>query len=187
MRKHLLAAFLMALDGLIALLFGVEAFVIATVVLGLGCAYAYRAELHSACRAVFGISRLPLPQGGEGGDSHIPLSDAVTRAWEIEEIRRLPEFERLVRDRPQDVLRRLAERIFDGGDPSLSIRGVIGDPPLEQTVETPEKYTFSDDLTEMTHITGDGRRYRELRVRWSDIEASIRQRTEAASSQEEES
>ena len=181
MRKCLLAAFLIALDGLIGFLFGVESFVIATVVLGLACAYVYRAELHSALMAVFRKLRLPLPQGSEGGENHISLSDAVTRAWEIEEIRRLPEFEKLVRDRPQDVLRRLAERIFDGGDPSLSIRGVIGVPPLEQKVETPEEYTFSDDLTEMTHVTGDGRCYRELRVRWSDIERSIRQRTGAQS------
>lgn len=111
------------------------------------------------------------------GDALIPLADAITRAWAIKKMRELPELKTLARDRPQDVFRRLAERIFDGVDPSLSIRGVIGDPPLEQTVGEPERYTFSDDLTEMTHITGDGRRYRELRVRWSDIERSIRQRT----------
>ena len=111
------------------------------------------------------------------GDALISLADAVTKAWAIKKMRELPEFKTLARDRPQDVLRRLAERIFDGGDPSLSIRGVIGNPPLEQTVEAPEEYTFSDDLTEMTHITGDGRCYRELRVRWTDIETSIRQRT----------
>lgn len=110
-------------------------------------------------------------------DGFIPLADAMVRAWKIEEIRRLPEFEKLARERPQDVLRRLAERIFDGGDPSLSILGVVGEPPLEQLIEHPHEYEFVNDLTEIAHITGDGRRYRELRVRWSDIERSIRQRT----------
>ncbi|MDE0173255.1 MAG: hypothetical protein OYH76_22820 [Defluviicoccus sp.] len=45
MRKHLLTAFFTALDGLIAILFGVEAFAAATVMLGLVCAYAYRQEI----------------------------------------------------------------------------------------------------------------------------------------------
>lgn len=109
-------------------------------------------------------------------DGPIPLADAIAKAWEIEEIRRLPEFVTLARDRPQDVLRRLAERIFDGSDPSLSIRGVIGNPPVEQTVERPHEYDLVNGLTEMTHLTGDGRHYRDLRVRWADIERSIRQR-----------
>lgn len=104
------------------------------------------------------------------------MADAIAKAWEIEEIRRLPEFVTLARDRPQDVLRRLAERIFDGSDPSLSIRGVIGNPPVEQTVERPHEYDLVNGLTEMTHLTGDGRHYRDLRVRWADIERSIRQR-----------
>lgn len=111
-------------------------------------------------------------------DGPIPLADAIVKAWEIEEIRRLPEFVTLASDRPQDVLRRLAERIFDGSDPNLSIRGVIGNPPIEQTVEHPHEYDFENDLTEMNHMTGDGRRYRELRIRWSDIERSVRRRLE---------
>ena len=45
MRKHLLTAFFMALDGLIAILFGLEAFAAVTVMLGLACAYAYRQEI----------------------------------------------------------------------------------------------------------------------------------------------
>ena len=108
----------------------------------------------------------------------MPLSDAIAKAWTIKEMRELSEFEALARDRPQDLYRRLAERIFDGGDPTLSIRGVIGDPPLEQTVESLEKYAFSDDLTEMVSLFDEERRYRDLRVQWSDIETSILRRTE---------
>ena len=106
------------------------------------------------------------------------LADAIAKAWTIKEICELPEFEALARDRPQDIYRRVAEHIFDGHDSSLSIRGVIGDPPLEQTVESLEKYTFSDDLTEMVYLFDEKRRYRDLRVQWSDIETSILRRTE---------
>lgn len=65
MRKHLLTAFLAAMDGLIAILFGLEAFIAATVALGLACAYAYRAEIHSAGRAVLDKSKRPPPGVGE--------------------------------------------------------------------------------------------------------------------------
>ena len=107
----------------------------------------------------------------------IPLSDALVRAWDMKEVRELPEFETLVRERPRALYRRLAERIFDGGDPRLSIRGVTGNPPLERTVEPMEEYGFSDDLTEMIHLFDENRRYRDLHVMWPDIEASLRQRT----------
>lgn len=108
----------------------------------------------------------------------IPLADAMVKAWNIEGIRDLPEFQALARERPQDIYRRLAECIFDGRDPSLSIRGVIGEPPLDQIVESPHEYTFANDLVQMTHIADDGRCYRDLRVSWPDVEASIRRRME---------
>lgn len=76
MRKHLLTVFGMAVDGLIAALFGVEAFYIATAALGLVCAYAYRIELQSTYRFVLGKSGPPW--GGKhaalqnpGGGIHI--------------------------------------------------------------------------------------------------------------------
>ena len=109
-------------------------------------------------------------------ESSTLLSDAMLRAWQMKEIRELPEFQTLARERPQDIYRRLAERIFDGRDPSLSIRGVIGEPPLDQIVESPHEYTFANDLVQMTHIADDGRCYRDLRVSWPDVEASIRRR-----------
>ena len=127
----------------------------------------------------------PIHAKSSKSNSPIPLADAITKAWAIKEMRELPEFKTLARDRPQVLYRRLSERIFDGSDSNLSIRGVIGNPPLDQTVESPEQYAFSDDLTEMIHISDDSRRYRELRVLWSDIETSIRQRTESATEGED--
>ena len=109
---------------------------------------------------------------------YIPLADAVVRAWNIEGIRDLPEFQTAPRERPQDIYRRLAESIFDGGDPSLSIRGVIGELPLDQIVESPHEYTFANDLTEMTHVADEGRCYRDLWVSWPDVEATIRRKME---------
>lgn len=107
----------------------------------------------------------------------IPLADAMVRAWNIEGIRDLPEFQTLARERPQDIYRRLAERIFDGGDPNLSIRGSRSRfHPQEEVISEPYMYTVSDDLTAMTSIGDATACYRDLRVRWSDVEASIRVR-----------
>lgn len=111
-------------------------------------------------------------------DGLIPLADAMAKAWRIKEVRQLPEFEKLARERPQDVPRRLAERLFDGRDTSLSIVGVVGDPPIEHTVEHPHECKFSNDLKGMVHIFDDDLHYRDLRVRWPDIRTNIRQRTE---------
>ena len=75
MRKHLLFAFGVAVDGLIAAVFGVEAFAVATVVLGLACAYAYRIELGSACLRVLGKSnQIACGAGNAGGDEFDPAN-----------------------------------------------------------------------------------------------------------------
>ena len=52
MRKYLLPAFGVAVDGLIGAVFGLEAFAAATGVLGLVCLYVFRAEILSARKLV---------------------------------------------------------------------------------------------------------------------------------------
>ena len=100
-----------------------------------------------AFRALLRFFRVGTPRE----ENPILLSDAMLRAWQMKEIRELPEFQTLARERPQDIYRRLAERIFDGRDPSLSIRGVIGEPPLDQIVESPHEYAFANDLARPIH------------------------------------
>ena len=57
MRKHLLAYLGVAVDGLIAALFGVEAFAAATAVLGAACVWSYREELKQGWRQLRGAER----------------------------------------------------------------------------------------------------------------------------------
>ena len=60
MRKLLLMFFGVAVDGLIAAWFGVEAFAAATAVLGAACAWAYRQELLAGWHKVWSTNR-PAP------------------------------------------------------------------------------------------------------------------------------
>ena len=62
----------MALDGLIAILFGVEAFAAATALLGTACAYVYRQELRATCRRVLGQSS---PSSGGNRDAKVDILD----------------------------------------------------------------------------------------------------------------
>ena len=99
MRKHLLLALGVAMDGLIAAALGVEAFAVATAVLGVACAYAYRQELRAACRLVLGQSSLS--PGGNRNAAGAPSDDAeitsdgkevakmMLRARDLDEVERL--------------------------------------------------------------------------------------------------
>ena len=100
MRKHLLTAFLAAMDGLVAILFGLEAFAAATAVLGLACAYAYRVEIRSACMKVLGQSRPladeqtldPNPGRGDAADAFAQNPGHAAAAAEL--ISRAPDFDK---------------------------------------------------------------------------------------------
>ena len=87
------------MDGLIAAALGVEAFAVATAVLGVACAYAYRQELRAAFRLVLGQSSLS--PGGNRNAAGAPSDDAeitsdgkevakmMLRARDLDEVERL--------------------------------------------------------------------------------------------------